>query len=38
LIWDQSTGVHFFTRTFLFMTAVQLVYWLINIGVLIIIE
>jgi hypothetical protein len=38
LIWDQTTGIHFFIRTFLFMTAVQLVYWTINIGMLIIIE
>jgi hypothetical protein len=38
LIWDQTTGLHFFIRTAIFMTAVQLVYWVINIGVLIIIE
>jgi len=38
LIWDKTTGAHFLIRTFLFMTAVQLVYWLINIGMLIIIE
>jgi hypothetical protein len=38
LIWDQTTGIHFFIRTFLFMTAVQFVYWVINIGMLIIIE
>ena len=38
LIWDTATGTHHLVITFLFMTAVQLGYWAINLITLIIIE
>ena len=38
LIWDKATGTEPLIKTFLFMTAVQLVYWTINLFVLSIIE
>jgi len=33
-IWDAGSGVIHFFKTFIFMTAVQLVYWTINLFVL----
>ena len=38
LIWDKTTGADKLVKTFLFMNAVQLVYWTINLFVLSIIE
>jgi hypothetical protein len=38
LIWDQTTGTHRLIVTIVFMTAIQLVYWAINVLTLIIIE
>jgi len=38
LIWDRSTGTDRLVKTFLFMTAVQLGYWLINLFTLSVIE
>jgi hypothetical protein len=38
LIWDKTTGTGHLIKTFLFMTTIQLVYWLINLLVLSIIE
>ncbi|WP_295674601.1 hypothetical protein [uncultured Mucilaginibacter sp.] len=37
-IWDKVTSVHHLLKVFLFMSAVQLIYWLINFVALIIIE
>lgn len=37
-IWDKATGVHHLQMIFLFMSAVQLIYWVINLFTLIIIE
>jgi hypothetical protein len=37
-IWDKVTGVHHLLKIFLFMSAVQLVYWTINFITLIVIE
>jgi hypothetical protein len=38
LIWDRAAGTVPLVKTFLFMTAVQLVYWLINLCTLAVIE
>jgi len=38
LIWDHADGTDRVVKTFLFMSAVQLVYWLINLFVLSVIE
>jgi hypothetical protein len=38
LIWDKTTGTDHLIKTFLFMTAVQLGYWGINLIVLGVIE
>ncbi len=38
LIWDRAAGIAPLVKTFLFMTAVQLVYWLINLCTLAVIE
>ena len=38
IIWDPTTGHAYLIRTFLFMTAVQLVYWSINLFTLAVIE
>ena len=37
-IWDKTTGTGHLVRTFVFMTAVQLIYWTINLLVLAMIE
>jgi hypothetical protein len=37
-IWDKATGIHHLLMVFLFMSAVQLFYWTINLITLIIIE
>ena len=33
-IWDKSVGIHHLLKLFAFMTAVQLVYWMINLFIL----
>ena len=33
-IWDKSEGIHHLLKLFTFMTAVQLVYWMINLFIL----
>jgi hypothetical protein len=33
-IWDKSEGIHHLLKLFAFMTAVQLVYWMINLFIL----
>ena len=38
LIWDKTTGTHQLLDTFLFFTAVQLIYWIIDILTLTVIE
>jgi hypothetical protein len=38
LIWDHTTGTGHLVKTFAFMTAVQLIYWAINLCVLSVIE
>jgi len=38
LIWDESTGKHHLIVVFLFMLAVQLVYWFIDLFVLFLLE
>jgi len=38
LIWDESTGRHHLIVVFLFMLAVQLVYWFIDLFVLFLLE
>ena len=33
-IWDRASGLGHLEKVYLFMTSVQLVYWLVNLGVL----
>jgi hypothetical protein len=34
LIWDRTTGVNHLIKTFVFFSAIQLIYWAINLFVL----
>jgi formate/nitrite transporter FocA (FNT family) len=33
-IWDRASGVGHLKKVYVFMTSVQLVYWLVNLGIL----